>query len=251
MAGKRPPPSPKRSDVRKLVAAYESHPCHECPDLDDHLKFASMLAEAEAEVASLRRQVRRRKGTIARTFERVLAVLRSLGYIEDWSLTDKGELLRRVYNESDLLVVECLSRGWFAGLDPEELAAVASLFVYEARGRDEPESAPTPGLGRYERRIGDLYRSLRAAERDHEIELLKEPDGGFMAQIYEWASGLSLERVLEERETSAGDFVRSTKQVLDLLQQLRQVAPDEPLASTLSEAIDRVQRGVVAYSSVV
>jgi ATP-dependent RNA helicase HelY len=57
--------------------------------------------------------------------------------------------------------------------------------------------------------------------------------------------------VLEERETSAGDFVRSTKQVLDLLQQLRQVVPDEPLASTLAEAVERVQRGVVAYSSVV
>jgi ATP-dependent RNA helicase HelY len=251
MAGTRPSPSPKRSDIRKLVTAYEAHPCHECPDLDDHLKLTSKLAEASDEVQRLRSQVRRRKGTIARTFERVLAVLRSLGYIEDWSMTDKGELLRRVYNESDLLVVECLARGWFAGLDAEELAAVASLFVYEARGRDEPESAPTPSLGRYERRIGDLFRSLRATEKDHEIELLKEPDGGFMAQIYEWASGRSLEAVLEDRETSAGDFVRSTKQVLDLLQQLRQVVTDEPLSSTLRDAIEGVQRGVVAYSSVV
>ena len=71
-----------------------------------------------------------------------------------------------------------------------------------------------------------------------------------MGQIHQWASGESLEDILEDRETSAGDFVRSTKQVIDLLQQLRAVADDQ-LRDTISGAIDRVQRGVVAYSSVV
>ncbi len=248
---KRPVASAKRSDVRKLVEAYENHPCHKCPDIREHLDLAAKLADLEAEVSKLRRQIRRRTGGLARTFDRVIAVLGSLDYAEDWSLTHKGELLRRVYNEADLLVVECLSRGWFAGLDPDELAAVASLFVYESRGRDEPEGAPTPKLAQYERRVGDLFRSLHGVERRHDVELLAEPDAGFMAQIYEWAQGRSLEEVLEDRETSAGDFVRSAKQVLDLLQQLRQVVEEDPsLMDALREAVERVQRGVVAYSSV-
>ncbi|HYZ92346.1 MAG TPA: DEAD/DEAH box helicase [Actinomycetota bacterium] len=250
VASKRPQQAPKRSEARKLVAAYEAHPCHTCPDVGAHLEFARKLVDASEEVGKLRKQVRRRRGTIARTFERVLAVLQELGYADDWRLTPKGDLLTRVYNEADLLVVECLDRGWLAGLDPEELAAVASLFVYQARGRDEPESAPTPSLGRYERRVHDLYRSLRAVERENDVELLSEPDGGFMAQILEWASGESLEDILEDRETSPGDFVRSTKQVLDLLQQLRQAVDDPELASSLTEAVRLVQRGVVAYSSV-
>jgi ATP-dependent RNA helicase HelY len=251
LAVDRPKQAPKRSERRKLVAAYESHPCHDCPDLEAHLAVARKLVEAEAEVVKLRRQLRKRAGTIARIFERVLGVLRALGYVEEWQLTSKGELLARVYNEADLLVVECLHRGWFAGLDPTELAAVASLFVYESRSRDTPETAPTAALGRYERRVHDLHRSLRAAEREQDVELLSEPDAGFMAQIHEWADGRSLEDVLDDRDTSAGDFVRSAKQVLDLLQQLRMVvADDNELASALGEAVDRVQRGVVAYSSV-
>ena len=68
-----------------------------------------------------------------------------------------------------------------------------------------------------------------------------------MSRIYEWASGRSLEDVLSERETSAGDFVRSAKQVVDLLQQLKPIT-DLP---ELAEAVEQVQRGVVAYSSVV
>ncbi|MGH2759051.1 MAG: DEAD/DEAH box helicase, partial [Actinomycetota bacterium] len=219
----RPSPSAKRSDVRKLVESYQEHPCHECPDVREHLDAAAKLADLEEETSKLRRQVRRRTGGLARTFDRVLRVLRSLEYVEDWRLTQKGELLRRVYNEADLLVVECLNRGWFEGLDPEELAAVVSLFVHQSRGRDDPEAPPTPSLARYERRVTDLFRSLREVERRNDIELLAEPDPGFMAQMYEWAQGRSLEEVLEDRETSAGDFVRSAKQVLDLLQQLRQV----------------------------
>jgi len=245
-------PSASRSRIAELVDAYESHPVHSCPDVDEHRGVAKRLREVEEDVERIRGRMRSQRDTIARAFERVLGVLDKLGYSDEWSLTPKGELLSRVYNESDLLVVECLTRGWFAGLDPDELAAVASLFVYEARGRDEPESAPTPGLGRYFRRVSDLYTSLSKEESRNDVELLKAPDAGFMGQIYEWAGGASLEDVLSERETSAGDFVRWAKQVVDLLQQLRQVAdPGNELSVTTKEAIARVQRGVVAYSSIV
>ncbi len=245
VAGKRPAPVPERSDVKRLVEAYSAHPVHACPDVSEHLANAAKLSEAEQEIAKLRRQVGRRKGTIARSFERVLAVLSDLGYLDGWELTTKGDLLSRVYNEADLLVVECMTRGWLTGLDPAELAAVASLFVYESRRRDEDEPPPTETLVAAERRIHNLYRSLHRTESEHGIEFLKEPDAGFMARIYEWASGRSLEDVLGERETSAGDFVRSAKQVIDLLQQLK------PELDGVGDAIDAVQRGVVAYSSVV
>jgi ATP-dependent RNA helicase HelY len=245
-------PQAGRSRIAKLVEAYEAHPVHACPDADDHLRVAARLREAEAEKERIAGRMRGRRDTIARSFERVLGVLGELGYVDGWALTPKGELLSAVYNESDLLVVECLRRGWLAGLDPDELAAVASMFVYEARGRDEPESAPTPQLSRYARRVLDLYTSLSKEERRHDVELLKAPETGFMAQVYEWAQGSSLEDVLTERDGSAGDFVRWAKQVVDLLQQLRQIAsPDSELAVTTKEAIARVQRGVVAYSSIV
>jgi ATP-dependent RNA helicase HelY len=247
----RRPERKARTDVKKVVQAYESHPCHNCPDIDEHLKLANILADVESDLSRLRRQVRRRKGTIARTFDRVLGVLGSLGYVDEWQLTDKGELLTRIYNESDLLVVEALSRGWFEGLDAAELASVASIFVYETRRRDAPEDPPNANIAKHARRLDDLFQTLRRTEDSYEVELLKEPDAGFTAQLHEWAEGQSLEDILEDRETSAGDFVRSTKQVIDLLQQLRMIVSGGELADLLSEAVDRVQRGVVAYSSVV
>lgn len=240
-----------RSEMDAAMEAWTSHPVYDCPDATRHLNDAEAYAKATGQTSALKGRVRRRRNTLAKTFEKVLAVLRALGYVDDWEVTEKGHVLRQVYNEADLLVVECVHRGWLSGLDAEELAAVASLFTYQARGRDEPESAPTPHLSRYHRRIANLFQQLKEIEDREGVDLLAEPDAGFMAAMYEWAGGATLEAVLHDRDMSAGDFVRSSKQVVDLLQQLKQVAVNPDLGDTLAEAVRAVQRGVVAYSSVV
>ncbi len=67
--------------------------------------------------------------------------------------------------------------------------------------------------------------------------------------MHAWASGAGLGAVLADTELAAGDFVRLTKQVVDLLDQISIVA-DAELGSTARAAIDAVRRGVVAYGSV-
>jgi ATP-dependent RNA helicase HelY len=64
-----------------------------------------------------------------------------------------------------------------------------------------------------------------------------------------WAQGATLDRVLEEAELAAGDFVRMTKQTIDLLDQLSLVA-DRKASTTARAALDAIRRGIVAYSSV-
>lgn len=241
-------PGPKQA--KELRDAYEAHPVHGCPEMEEHLHWARPYLKAVRSAERLRRRMGQQRGSLSRTFERVLGVLEELGYVEDWRLTEKGKLLARVYSQADLLVVECLQRGWLLGLDSVELPAVLSLFVYEPRGREETESAPTPHLSRYHRRIADLASSLKATEERHSLDLLKEPEGGFMTTIAAWAAGASLEEILVEKELSAGDFVRSAKQVLDLLQQLRQVVDQPELAEALDASVACINRGVVGYTSV-
>src|SRR6266542_4265624 len=67
--------------------------------------------------------------------------------------------------------------------------------------------------------------------------------------IHRWAQGESLEDVLHETDMSPGDFVRTCKQVLDLLRQIEEVAP-ERVADLVRCAREAVNRGVVAYTGV-
>ena len=240
-------PEPEQSELRLAV---ESHPCHECPELSRHLHFATRVRRLEREIRGIERRIGRRTGTLARRFERVLEVLEELEFVADWSLTDKGHTLARVYNEADLLVVESLRAGGLDGLDPPELAALLSTVVYETRGPEltVPGEQPTPATARAWARLMRLWREIHSLEAGRGLELTREPDPGFSERAHLWASGVPLEDVLGP-DDAPGDFVRSTKQLVDLLRQLIEIAPDEPLARALKESMGRLHRGVVAYSS--
>ena len=41
-----------------------------------------------------------------------------------------------------------------------------------------------------------------------------------------WAKGATLDSVLRETDVAPGDFVRNVRQLIDLVRQLSQVAPD-------------------------
>ena len=66
-----------------------------------------------------------------------------------------------------------------------------------------------------------LWRRIREVEESHQVELSRELDAGFAATIFAWAEGKPLEDVLGESGLTPGDFVRTTKQILDLLRQIR------------------------------
>ena len=55
--------------------------------------------------------------------------------------------------------------------------------------------------------------------------------------------------MLRETDMSPGDFVRTCKQVLDLLRQIEDVAP-EGSSAIIRRAREAVNRGVVAYTGV-
>ncbi|HWC14468.1 MAG TPA: DEAD/DEAH box helicase [Actinomycetota bacterium] len=237
-------------DLRAVDEAIERHPVHRCPELGRHLHYAERAVRLEKELSGIDRRVRRRTGTLARRFELVLEILEELGYVREWRLTDKGELLKAVYNESDLLVVQALEEGLLDDLDAAELAALCSTLVYETRG---PETGvvhdlPTAATKGAWRDLMKLWRSIKRQEDVRGLDLTREPDPGFAQRVHAWTAGAPLEDVLGA-DDPAGDFVRVMKQLTDLLRQLEEVSPSEGLRATVRAAIEGVQRGVVAYSS--
>ena len=67
--------------------------------------------------------------------------------------------------------------------------------------------------------------------------------------MYRWAQGARLDSVLSDADMAAGDFVRTCKQTIDLLDQLSVVA-DAPVGANARKALEAIRRGIVAYSSV-
>lgn len=245
------------TEIARLRAAIRAHPCHGCSDREDHARWGERYHRLLRDTRQLERRIEGRTNTIARTFDRICALLSELDYLRGDEVTDVGKRLARLYGELDLLASECLRDGVWEGLKPAELAACASALVYESRSADDalPPKLPT---GPAKEALGEMVRiwgRLDALEEEHKINQAegvgqREPDLGFAWAAYRWASGHGLDEVLREVDMPAGDFVRWCKQLIDVLGQIAAAAPDGSVARNARRAVDGLLRGVVAYSSV-
>ena len=189
---------------------------------------------------------------LARRFDAVASVLRARGHLDGWTLTDSGRLAARIFHEADLVVAEALSGGLLDGLSPPALASVLSAFSYEHRSPGPRPRVWIPsGLAhRRLQRIEAAVKSLHAVERRFGIDPIRPPDTGFSPAAHRWAAGESYDAVQEEG-FSAGDFVRNVKQVVDLARRIAAVAPDPATAAAARQAVDALNRGVVALSGAI
>lgn len=232
------------------VADLEAHPLHDHPDRDRLLSDHRRRARLADELADVERQVQRRGAGLLRRFEAIMGVLEEHGHVDGWSLTPAGERLRRIYHESDLFVSVALGDGVLDGLDAAEVAAVASCFTYEHRSAEAPPAPqfPTAEVRRRVRRLESLCERLNRSERAARVAETRPPDPGFAAAAWSWASGQALDVVLDD-DLTGGDFVRNTKQLVDLLRQLRDVAADPRTAGACDRAAEALLRGVVLAGS--
>jgi ATP-dependent RNA helicase HelY len=233
--------------IAALRRELRAHPCHACPQREEHEVWQHRADELIAEADELRRSIHQATGSLVRQFRRILDELTELGYVDDApSPTGEGLRLAGIYSEVDLLVAESLRRGLLDDLSAAELAGIASLFLFEPRGGEVTLHPELPTVDLYEttEAILSLADELRDRERRAGVTPLRDLDAGFVAAAWRWASGADLDTALGDLDLTGGDFVRNVKQVADLLGQLRSVG-DPDLASRASTAMDGLRRGIV------
>ena len=237
--------------IAQLAAELEHHPVARCPDGDAHRRAWVQASRVERERASIERQVKGRSASLARQFDKVLQLLEGWAYLDGWSLTERGERLARIYHEADLLIAESLHRDVLDVGDAPTLAALASVFTYEARGPGDELAPwfPSPGAKARWGEIEVLHKKLNDIEEQSRLTLTRAPDPGFVGLAHAWAAGEDLGDVLEDEDLSGGDFVRNVKQLIDLVRQLGDVAPNHSTRAAAREAAGSLYRGVVAASS--
>ncbi|NUU05435.1 DEAD/DEAH box helicase [Leifsonia sp. C5G2] len=246
----------RQHQLAALRKRMKDHPCHRCTEREQHARWAERWWKLKRDTDRLRAQIQSRTGAVAKVFDRVSDVLLELGYLAtedgETALTVHGRTLKRIYGERDLLVAECLRRNVWKDLDAPGLAAMACALVFEPR-RDEglanertlPRGAFRPAL----ERTTELWSRLDDLEQDNRLPGSEPPSTAISLAMWMWSRGQSLDAVLSEADMAAGDFVRWTKQTIDLLDQLSLVAQGN-VGRVARQALESIRRGIVAYSSV-
>lgn len=260
-------------NLERLRHDMRSHPCHGCPDREEHARVGRKWSRAKAEAKRLQRRIETRTGTIARLFDAVCDILLELGYLQpvdrghperELRVTAAGKILARIYAERDLLIAECMRTGVFEGLGVGELAGALSACVYEPRLSAQSIGLPVaPGS-----RLGQCLRAqLGVSHRLHDLESLARIEASSGAEpalagaVQAWCDGAQLADILDATELTAGDFVRWCKQLLDVVGQIASISPPPNAAPEQTRAITELSlraaevsldlnRGVVSWSAV-
>ena len=260
-------------NLERLRHEMRSHPCHGCPDREEHARVGRKWSRAKADAERLQRRIETRTGTIARLFDAVCQVLLELGYLRpvdrghperELRVTGAGKVLARIYAERDLLIAECLRTGVFEDLSASELAGALSACVYEPRLSAQSIGLPVaPGS-----RLGQCLRAqLGVSHRIHDLESLARIETSSGAEpalagsVQAWCDGAQLADILDATELTAGDFVRWCKQLLDVVGQIASLSPPPDaspeqaravtsLSMRAAEASLDLNRGVVSWSAV-
>lgn len=234
------------SELDGLRRGLRSQPCHSCSDRETHARFAERADRLNRESEGLRGRVENRTHVIAKTFDRICDVLAHLGYIEGEQPLEQGKILAKIYAESDLLLTEAIRRGVFANLNAPELLSVASAMIFESRSLENyAPKMPHQNVANALALVAKIWVELEDIENEFDVKTQREPDFAFCYASYRWANGHSLTSVLKGTDMTVGDFVRSIKQLMDLLTQIG--GASEELRPACREGVKRLDRGVISY----
>ena len=239
----------KRHEIEEEIGSIrkrmKNHACHGCPDRENHSRIAERAQRLQREIDGLQERINSRTNVIAKRFDRIKLILDKFSYINNDEIAQSGKMLAKIYGETDLLIAESIQAGVFNQLSPADLVAVISSCIYESRN-EEAAKVPRGEVQNALAIISKIYGKIHEAESDLNLEPMRAPDFGFCWASHKWASGHSLTSILKGSDLTVGDFVRSMKQIIDLLRQLRAAAPD--LQVVIDQALAKIDRGVIAYA---
>ena len=232
--------------LRKIKRKAQKSTKHKTTPPPDPWK-SGRQGNARRELRRVEAKISERRGRLNVRFRSVIGLLTEMGYIDKWELTDRGEMLLGTFHELDLVLVEALRAGHLDDHDPATLAGIVSAFVHEPRGRDEGPAPWFPSRAAREAVSGiqECLAEVQRLESSYGLPETRDIDAGLVAATHGWAAGGGLGDILGTEELSGGDFVRSMKQVVDVLSQVAAVAQQPSTRSAAYAAVELVRRGIV------
>jgi superfamily II RNA helicase len=170
--------------------------------------------------------------------EAKLGLLKEMGYIEDSSLSSKGEFAKSVYGY-ELILSELYEQGLFEQLDEFGLGIIAVASVFEPRKNQHMTSISKPA-----RKIRMACEEVFAVIKDKESKYKiypqsKMPYFHLSSAMEYWLRGTEFSKILQFTDTDEGEVVRYFRMSIQILREIK----DNPISShILKERIKETMR---------
>ena len=165
--------------------------------------------------------IKSRKKAIALIREKIF-LLKNLGYIDNSTLTYKGEFASQLYGY-ELPLTEIFSANILEKLSSEELNMALIAVVFEPRKNQYNVRLKSPAL-KLQKEITPLVNNILKVEHKHRISPpSKTPYFNLSAAIQKWSCQEVFQTIVTETNTDEGEIVRYFRMVIQILRQIRSI----------------------------
>ncbi|MNX07702.1 ski2-like helicase [compost metagenome] len=238
-----------RAKLKALLKEIEEHPATPCVKNKrcmDHVKLSQLL---DGEIARYDQEIEAIHSNHWRQFQALVRFLEDSGYVRGRELLARGVALANLRTTNELVASEALTSELMLTLTPALLAAATSMIVAEPiRGRMfwRPMRFD-PQLGLLVDELAKTTKGLYKALKRHGLEDLPlNVVTDYVGLTQAWAEGRVWAELIEESGIDEGQLVRHFRQVIDMLQQFRDV-PGVPASfhTKAREAMLLIDRDIV------
>lgn len=157
-----------------------------------------------------------------------------------------------------MVLTELILENVLADFEPEEIVALLSAFVFQEKTDNEPKL--TPALERGIKTIIDISKKVNDRQVERQViqstsdsnDFESRPRFGLVEVVYEWARGMSFNRITDLTDVMEGTIVRVITRLDETCREVRNASKlvgDPSLYLKMQQAQDMIKRDVIFAAS--
>ncbi|KAI9793137.1 MAG: hypothetical protein M1833_000822 [Piccolia ochrophora] len=210
-------------------------------------------------IAQLRQLMSDQNLQLLPDYNQRVAVLRDLDFVDEHSRVQlKGKVACEIHSADELVLTELILENVLGDFEPEEIVALLSAFVFQEKTDVVP--ALTTSLEKGKDTIIKISEKVNSFQTHHQVilssddsnDFVSRPRFGLVEVVYEWARGMSFNRITDLTDVLEGTIVRVITRLDETCREVKNAARiigDPTLFGKMQECQEKIKRDITAVAS--
>ncbi|KAM5469112.1 Antiviral helicase ski2 [Microsporum audouinii] len=246
----------QRAEQAKIA---QSCACLECPQLLKHFEMQHDEWQVKENISQLKQLMSDQNLQLLPDYEQRIQVLKDLGFVDEACRVQlKGKVACEIHSADELVLTELILENVLADYEPEEIVALLSAFVFQEKTENEPTLTPRLEAGKeaiiaISNRVNDLQIQHQVVlSSDDANDFASKPRFNLMEVVYEWARGMTFNRITDLTDVMEGTIVRVISRLDETCREVKNAAKlvgDPSLYNKMQLAQEMIKRDVIFAAS--
>ncbi|KAJ9501039.1 Antiviral helicase ski2 [Exophiala xenobiotica] len=247
------------TERRKVANIVQNAKCLQCPSFVKHYGMQHDEWLIKENIEALKMLMSDQNLALLPDYQQRTEVLKDLGFIDEESRVQlKGKVACEIHSADELVLTELILENVLAQFEPEEIVALLSAFVFQEKTDSEPQLSET--LKRGKEAIIEIAEKVNKYQILHQVilssddanDFVSRPRFGLVEVVYEWARGMSFNRITDLTDVMEGTIVRVVTRLDETCREVMSAARligDPGLYQKMDKARELIRRDVVFTAS--